>query len=81
MLEIMLNPATAELIWTITVTTLLMVSGGLTIWLMPWSDEEILAVHRTAKSAVASHIPASLSTTALTNAARDSQSRRPLASA
>ena len=81
MLEIMLNPATAELIWTLTVTTLLLASGGLTIWLMPWSDEEIMAVHRTAKAAATSHLPASLTTTALTTAARDAQSRRPLASA
>lgn len=76
MLEIMLNPATAELIWTLAVTTLLMVSGGLTIWLMPWSDDEIMAVHRTAKAVAVSHIPASLSTPA-----RDTQSRHPLASA
>ena len=81
MLEIMLNPATAELFWTLTVTMLLMVSGGLTIWLMPWSDEEIMAVHRTVKATAASHIPASLTTTALTSGARDAQSRRPLASA
>jgi hypothetical protein len=40
MLEFMLNPATTELIWTLSVTTLLMVAGGLTILIMPWKCSE-----------------------------------------
>jgi hypothetical protein len=49
MLEFMLNPATTELIWTLSVTTLLMVAGGLTILIMPWKDDEIMAVHKEVK--------------------------------
>ena len=79
MLDFMLNPATTELIWTLSVTTLLMAAGGLTIWLMPWSDAEIMAVHRTVK-ATAARLPTPLPTTALT-AARKPQRSRPLASA
>lgn len=79
MLELMLDPATIELIWTLSVTTLLMVAGGLTIWLMPWKDEEIMAVHRTVSSVAAAHLPAPLTTAAMpTNQA--AHARRSLAS-
>ena len=49
MFEFMLNPATTELIWTLSVTTLLMVAGGLTILIMPWKDDEIMEVHEEVK--------------------------------
>ncbi len=80
MLELMLDPATIELIWTLSVTTLLMVAGGLTIWLMPWKDAEIMAVHRTVKSVAAARLPVPLTTAAMP-AAQPSRTRRPLASA
>ena len=83
MLEMMLNPATIEQIWTLSVITLLMTAGGLTIWLLPWSDEEILAVHQTVKKTAFSHLPVPLTTTTLTTAAaaRDTRRTRPLVSA
>jgi hypothetical protein len=88
MLELMLNPATAELIWTLSVSTLLMMAGGLTIWLMPWSDAEILAVHRTVKATVQTtvlaHLPVPLTAPALSSTlspAPSTRARRPLASA
>ena len=77
MMDLMLDPATTEFIWTLTITGLLMEAGSLTIWLMPWSDAEILAVHQTVKS----HLPTPLTTTAITAATREPHSRRPLASA
>lgn len=88
MLELMLDPATTELIWTLTVSTLLVTSTGLTIWLMPWSDQEILAVHRTVTSAAksaAGRLPAPLTNPLTTTAVIPQESARrrsrPLASA
>ena len=36
-----LDPATADLLWTASVSTLLLLAGALSIWMLPWSDEEI----------------------------------------
>jgi hypothetical protein len=43
LLEILqtLDPATAEFVWTASVTTLLMLSTAIALWMLPWSDEEI----------------------------------------
>ena len=41
-----LDPATAEFVWTASVTTLLMLSTAIALWMLPWSDEEIAAVDR-----------------------------------
>ncbi|MFT5680512.1 MAG: hypothetical protein ACI8RZ_001418 [Myxococcota bacterium] len=79
MLELMLDPATTELLWTLSVTTLLMVAGGLTMWLMPWSDAEIMSVHRTVKAVAIAHLPTPLPATI--TATQPTRSRSPLASA
>jgi hypothetical protein len=36
-----LDPATAEFLWTASVSTLLLLAGSLSIWMLPWSDKEI----------------------------------------
>ncbi|MDG1479492.1 MAG: hypothetical protein P8R54_07870 [Myxococcota bacterium] len=79
MLELMLNPATIELIWTLSVTTLLMVAGGLTILIMPWKDDEIMAVHRTVSSVAAAHLPVPLATATMPSN-QAAHTRRSLAS-
>jgi hypothetical protein len=79
MLELMLDPATIELIWTLSVTTLLMAAGGLTIWIMPWKDEEIMAVHRTVSSVAAAHLPIPLANAAMPSN-QATHTRHPLAS-
>ena len=84
MLDLMLDPATSELIWTLIVSALLVVSAGLTIFLMPWSDDEILAVHKTVKSAAksaAARLPTPLATTAALPREPARRRSRPLASA
>ena len=39
-----LDPATAEFLWTACVSTLLVLSTAISIWVLPWSDEEIARV-------------------------------------
>jgi len=43
------NPSNVDLIWTITVSTLLLIGGGISIWLLPWSEAEIQDVHNSAR--------------------------------
>jgi len=39
-----LDPATAELVWTASVSTLLVLSSAIALWVLPWSDAEISQV-------------------------------------
>lgn len=41
-----LDPSFLELVWTLAVTTLLLVAGTITVWVLPWSDQELETVHR-----------------------------------
>jgi len=46
-----IDPATLDLIWTTSVSSLLLICGGLTLALLPWRDEEIEAVEHSFRSA------------------------------
>ena len=48
-----LDPATAEFLWTACVSTLLIVSTGISIWMLPWSDREIAEVDESFEKALA----------------------------
>lgn len=47
-----LDPATADIVWTATVSTLLVLAGAVSIWMLPWSDEEINEVDQSFKKIV-----------------------------
>lgn len=46
--EILLHPATFDVLWTTTVTGLLLTATAITTWLLPWSNQEVMAVHQAA---------------------------------
>ena len=39
-----LDPITADLIWTLTVSGLVLAAGAITLLMLPWSDREIAQV-------------------------------------
>lgn len=39
-----IDPMTADLIWTVTVCSLVLAAGGLTLAMLPWTDQEIARV-------------------------------------
>ena len=41
-----LDPITADLIWTLTVSGLVLAAGAITLLMLPWSDREIAQVDR-----------------------------------
>ncbi len=43
------DPALSELLWTGSVSTLLLLAGVLTVAMLPWTDREIGVVHGTAR--------------------------------
>lgn len=49
--ENLLNPATLDTLWTMSVTALLLGATTLTAWLLPWSNQEVMAVHSAARTA------------------------------
>jgi len=55
----LLDPATAELLWTLMVTGLLLLASGLSLTLLPWSDREIQKVHTSATLLLSSVVPPS----------------------
>ena len=42
-----IDPMTADLIWTVTVSGLVMTAGGITLSMLPWTDREIARVDQT----------------------------------
>ena len=47
-----LDPATAELLWTASVSTLLILAGAIALWMLPWSDDEIEEVDQSFRQLV-----------------------------
>jgi hypothetical protein len=47
---IAIDPMTADLVWTLTVSGLVVAAGALTLTLLPWSDGHIAQVDRSFKS-------------------------------
>ena len=47
-----LDPATAEFLWTASVSTLLVLAGAIALWMLPWSDEEIEEVDQSFRTLV-----------------------------
>ena len=47
-----LDPATAEFLWTTSVSTLLVLAGAIALWMLPWSDEEIEEVDQSFRKLV-----------------------------
>jgi hypothetical protein len=45
-----LDPMTADLVWTLCVSALVLAAGALTLTMLPWSDREIAQVDRSFKS-------------------------------
>lgn len=45
-----LDPMTADLVWTLTVSGLVLAAGALTLTMLPWSDRQIAQVDRSFKS-------------------------------
>lgn len=47
-----LEPALIDLLWTAAMTSLLLLAGSMTVWILPWSDRELedvrTAAHHTA---------------------------------
>ena len=41
------DPATIEVLWTMAVSSLLLLAGTLTVYILPWSNAEIDAVYNT----------------------------------
>lgn len=44
------DPATAEMLWTLATSALLLATGGMTLAMLPWSDRDILAVDQSART-------------------------------
>jgi hypothetical protein len=56
-----IDPVLVDLIWTIAVSTLLLIGGVISLALLPWSDAEIEAVDHSFRSfwaPVAQRVPA-----------------------
>lgn len=47
-----LDPATAEFLWTASVSTLLVLAGAIALWMLPWSDDEIEEVDQSFRKLV-----------------------------
>jgi hypothetical protein len=45
-----LDPMTADLVWTLTVSGLVLAAGALTLTMLPWSDRQIARVDQSFKS-------------------------------
>ena len=46
----LLDPGTAELLWTTTASSLVLVAGALTLLALPWRDDELQAVDDTVRN-------------------------------
>ena len=56
----LLSPATFDLLWTTAMVGLLLSAATLAAWLLPWSDEEVMQVHNTARSLIPRSLPSAL---------------------
>lgn len=52
----LLDPATFDVLWTMAVSALLLLAGTLSVWILPWSDTEIDAVHSSFSQVITQNI-------------------------
>ena len=50
-----LDPMTADLVWTLTVSGLVLAAGALTLAMLPWSDRQIARVDQSFRSLATLH--------------------------
>jgi hypothetical protein len=52
-----IDPITADLVWTVVVSGLVLAAGGVTLAMLPWSDADIARVDRSFKALAALPAP------------------------
>ncbi len=51
----LISPAVLDLLFTMSASGLLIAAGGLAAWMLPWSEQELQAVHESIQSLISDH--------------------------